>query len=90
MNDTIKKIVITITDDDISSVMFIKQYLDAPGDNRCDLYFRMKDLANGKYLLLHSNKTIAVDKRLMDALNDAGIEFTFFDKTDEIDFSPCL
>jgi hypothetical protein len=89
MNDTIK-IVITINQDDISSVMFIEQYLDAPGDNRCDLYFRIKDLASGKYLLLRSRKPIAVDKRLMDTLNEAGIEYTLFDETDEIDFNPCL
>ena len=53
---------------------FLRQHLGAEGDNCCELFFRLRDHANGKYVMLRSNKLIAVDKRLMDALHEAGIE----------------
>ena len=71
----LKNLVISIKDTDLNSVDFLKTNVGAPGDNRCDLYFRMKDQVSGNYVMLRSKKNIAVDKRLMEALHDAGIKF---------------
>ncbi len=71
----LKNLVININDDDLNSVDFLKQYLGAQGDNRCDLYFRMKDQLSGNYVMLRSRKPIAVDKRLLESLREAGIKF---------------
>ena len=70
-----KNIVITMRDDDLGNVDFLKQYLGAQGDNRCDLYFRMKDQISGNYVMLRSKKPIAVDKRLLESMREAGIKF---------------
>ena len=70
-----KNIVISLRDDDLSNVDFLKQYLGVQGDNRCDLYFRMRDQVSGSYVMLHSKKLIAVDKRLLVSLRDAGVKF---------------
>ena len=71
----VKNIVITLNDSDLSNVDFLKQYIGAKGDNRCDLYFRMKDHQSGNYVMLRSKKPIAVDKRVMEALKEAEIRF---------------
>ena len=70
-----KNIVITMRDDDLGNVDFLKQYLGAQGDNRCDLYFRMKDQISGNYVMLRSKKPIAVDKRLLESMREACIKF---------------
>ena len=70
-----KNIVIILSDEDLSNVDFLKRYLGAQGDNRCDLYFRMKDQVSGNYVMLRSKQLIAVDKRLMESLREAGIKF---------------
>ncbi len=71
----VKNLVITLKDEDLTHVDFMKPYLGAQGDNRCDLYFRMKDQASGNYVMLRSKKPIAVDKRLMESLREAGVKF---------------
>ena len=71
----VKNLVISLRDTDLNNVDFLKQYLGAQGDNRCDLYFRMKDQVSGNYVMLRSKKPIAVDKRLMEALRENGIKF---------------
>ena len=70
----VKNLVITLSDEDLNNVDFLRQHLGAEGDNCCELFFRLRDHANGKYVMLRSNRLIAVDKRLMDALHEAGIE----------------
>ena len=71
----VKNLVITLRDDDLGNVEFLKPYLGSKGDNQCDLYFRMKDQVSGNYVMLRSKKLIAVDKRLMESLREAHIQF---------------
>ena len=71
----VKNLVITLSDADLTNVNFLKQSLGAQGDNRCELYFRMKDQISGKYVMLRSKQLIAVDKRMMEALREADIKF---------------
>ena len=71
----VKNLVISLTDDELNSVDFLKQYIGADGDNRCDLYFRMRDHISGNYVMLRSKDPIAVDKRLLDSLQEARIKF---------------
>jgi DNA polymerase-3 subunit alpha len=71
----VKNLVISMNDRDLSNVDFLKQNLGANGDNCCDLYFRMKDQLSGNYVMLRSKKHIAVDKRLLESLREAGVKF---------------
>ena len=71
----LNNIVITLRDDELNQVDFLKKNLGSDGDNRCDLYFRMKDQVSGNYVMLRSKRLISVDKRLMEALREAEIEF---------------
>ena len=71
----VKNLVINLNDDDLGNVDFLKRYVGAKGDNCGDLYFSMRDQASGSRVLLRSRKPIAVDKRLMDALQEAGIQY---------------
>ncbi len=71
----LKNLVISLKDEDLANVDFLKHYLGAEGDNRCELYFRMKDKVSGNYVMLRSKQLIAVDKRLMESLQEAGIRF---------------
>ena len=71
----LKNLVITLKDDDLNNVDFLKPHLGAKGDNRCELYFRMKDQVSGNYVMLRSKKPIAVDKRLMESLREAGLKY---------------
>ncbi len=71
----VKNLVITLKDEDLNRVDFLKPYLGAQGDNRCDLYFRMKDQTSGNYVMLRSKKPIAVDKRLIEALQESEVKF---------------
>ena len=71
----VKNLIISLNDSDLQRVDFLKPNLDADGDNRCDLYFRMKDHVGGNYVMLRSKRPIAVDKHLLDALREAGIKF---------------
>ena len=71
----LNNIVITLRDDKLNHVDFLKKNLGSDGDNRCDLYFRMKDQVSGNYVMLRSKRLISVDKRLMEALREAEIEF---------------
>ena len=71
----VKNLVITLSDADLTNVNFLKQSLGVQGDNRCELYFRMKDQISGKYVMLRSKQLIAVDKRMMEALREADIKF---------------
>ena len=71
----VNNIVITLRDSDLSNVDFLKQYLGIPSDNRCDLYFRMKDQKSGNYVMLRSKKPIAVDKHLMESMREADLKF---------------
>ena len=64
----LNNIVITLRDDELNHVDFLKKNLGSDGDNRCDLYFRMKDQVSGNYVMLRSKRLISVDKRLMEAL----------------------
>ncbi len=54
---------------------FLKSNLGSQGDNRCELYFRMRDTVSGNFVMLRSKQLIAVDKRLLESLNEAGIKF---------------
>ena len=71
----VKNIVISIKDEDLANVDFLKQHLGAKGDNMCDLYFRMKDHISGNYVMLRSKRPIAVNKRLLDSLREANVKF---------------
>ena len=71
----VKNLVISLKDEDLGSVGFLKERVGAEGDNRCELYFRMKDQSSGNYVMLRSKKLVAVDKRLMESLQEAGIRF---------------
>ena len=71
----VKNLVITLNDDDLTLVDFLKPYINVQGDNRCDLYFRLKDTLSGHYVMLRSKKRISVSKHLMDDLNEAGIRY---------------
>ena len=71
----LKNLLITLRDDDLNTIDFLKQNLGAQGDNRCDLYFRMKDQKTGNYVMLRSRQPIAVDKRLLESMREAGIKF---------------
>ena len=71
----VKNLVISLTDNELNSVDFLKQYIGADGDNRCDLYFRMRDHISGNYVMLRSKDPIAVDKRLLESLQEAIIKF---------------
>ncbi len=71
----IKNLVIALNDDDLANVDFLKQYLGAPGDNCCQLYFSMRDHVGGHRVMLRSKRLIAVDKRLIETLKDSGIKF---------------
>ena len=71
----VKNILISLKDKDLSNVDFLKQYLGVDGENRCDLYFRMKDHVSGNYVMLRSKRPIAASKRLLDSLREAGIKF---------------
>ena len=71
----VKNLVISLSDSDLSSVDFLRSHIGVQGDNRCELYFRMKDTMSGNYVMLRSKQPVAVDKRLMDALHEAGIRF---------------
>ena len=71
----LNNIVIILRDDELNHVDFLKKNLGTDGDNRCDLYFRMKDQVSGNYVMLRSKRLVSVDKRLMEALREAEIEF---------------
>ena len=71
----VKNLLITLKDEDLNKADFLKQNLGAEGDNRCELYFRMKDHKSGNYVMLRSKKQISVDKRLMEALREAEIKY---------------
>ena len=71
----LKNLVISLKDEDLNNVDFLKPHLGAKGDNRCELYFRMKDQVSGNYVMLRSKKPIAVDKRLMESLREAGLKY---------------
>ncbi|MBR4828997.1 MAG: DNA polymerase III subunit alpha [Muribaculaceae bacterium] len=71
----VKNLVITLKDEDLSNVDFLRQSLGVKGDNRCQLYFRMKDHVSGNFVMLQSKKLIAIDKRLLEALSEAGINY---------------
>ena len=71
----VKNLVISLTDDELNSVDFLKQNIGADGDNRCDLYFHMRDHISGNYVMLRSKDPIAVDKRLLESLQEARIKF---------------
>jgi len=71
----VHNLVISLNDSDLGEVEFMKQYLNAAGENKCDLYFRMRDQLSGNYVMLRSRKPITIDKRLMEALRESGIMF---------------
>jgi len=71
----VRNLVISLNDDDLINVGFLKQHMGRDGDNKCELYFRMKDTMSGNYVMLRSKKSITLDKQLMDALNESGIKF---------------
>ena len=71
----VKNIAITLSDENLSQVDFLKPYLGNNGDNCCDLYFRMKDHISGNFVMLRSKRPIAVDKRLLESMHEAGIKF---------------
>ena len=71
----VHNLVITLTDGDLNNVDFLKQHLDVEGDNRCELYFNMKDQINGNRVMLRSKRLITLDKRLMESLREAGIKY---------------
>ena len=71
----VKNLVIYLKDEDLTRVSFLKANVGAEGDNRCELYFRMKDQSSGNYVMLRSKKLLALDKRLLEALQEAGIRF---------------
>ena len=71
----VRNLVISLNDNRLGDVEFLKQHLKAEGDNKCELYFRMRDQLSGNYVMLRSRKPIVVDKRLMDALRESGIKF---------------
>ena len=71
----VRNLVISMKDEDLLNVDFLRQQLGAEGDNRCELYFRMKDQISGNYVMLRSKKLIAVDKHLLEALREAGVSY---------------
>ena len=71
----VRNVVIYLKDEDLSRVDFLKSHVGNDGDNRCQLYFSMKDQESGNFVMLRSRKLISLDKRLMEDLKDAGIRF---------------
>ena len=71
----VRNLVISMNDEDLLNVDFMRQQLGVEGDNRCELYFRMKDQISGNYVMLRSKKLIAVDKHLLEALREAGVSY---------------
>ena len=71
----VKNLVISLKDNDLNDVDFLKPYLGVQGDNSCDLYFNIKEQMSGNYVMLRSKKAIAANKRLMESLREARIKY---------------
>ena len=71
----VRNLVLSINDEDLEKVDFLKTHVGAEADNRCELYFRIKDQMSGNYVMLRSKRPVALDKRLLDALREAGVQF---------------
>ena len=71
----VKNIVIYLRDSDLSDVDFLKSYLGAKDENHCILYFCLTDQQTGNYVMLRAAHPITVNKRLIEALREAGIRF---------------
>ena len=71
----VRNLVLSINDEDLEKVDFLKIHVGAEADNRCELYFRIKDQMSGNYVMLRSKRPVALDKRLLDALREAGVQF---------------
>ena len=71
----VRNLLINLPDEDLGNVNFLKQNLGVKGDNCCELYFRMRDHVNGNYVMLRSKRMISLDKHLLEAMNEAGIQF---------------
>ena len=71
----VRNLLITLRDEDLDSVNFLKQNLGVDGDNCCDLYFNMRDQASGNFVMLRSKRRISLDKHLLEAMREAGIKF---------------
>ena len=73
--EMVKNLVVYLQDSDLRNVDFMKPCLGADGDNRCDLHFVISDRTTGSHVALRSKQPIAVDRRLLDSLNEAGARF---------------
>jgi DNA polymerase-3 subunit alpha len=71
----VRNLLINLPDEDLGNVNFLKQNLGVKGDNCCELYFRMRDHVNGNFVMLRSKRLISLDKHLLEAMNEAGIQF---------------
>ena len=71
----VRNLVLSINDEDLEKVDFLKSHVGAEADNRCELYFRIKDQMSGNYVMLRSKRPVALDKRLLEALREAGVQF---------------
>ncbi len=71
----VRNLVLSINDEDLEKVDFLKSHVGADADNRCELYFRIKDQMSGNYVMLRSKRPVALDKRLLEALREAGVQF---------------
>lgn len=71
----IHNLLITLRDDELRSIDFLKQDLDKEGDNRCELYFNIENTGVGRAVRLRSRRHLPVNKQLIDTLRDNGIRF---------------
>ena len=71
----VQNLLLYINDDDLMGIDFLKHNLGGEGDNKCELYIRLKDKSSGNYVMLRSRKLISVDKQLIVSLREGGINF---------------
>jgi len=70
-------LLITLSDNRLHDVDFLKSYLDAPSSaSQCDLGFAIVHPTNGHQVLLRSKKRITLTRSLIDALQEGNIPFT--------------
>ena len=66
---------ISINDSDLEQMEDLKSLLQKKGDSKADLYFRVRDCANGRHVDLISKRKICLDKQLLDALDAMNVEY---------------
>ena len=72
----VKSIIINLNEKQLQLASIIREQLGQEGDMKCELFFRIHDLASNRYVDMRSSHRIPLSVKFLEQLDEMGVKYS--------------